>query len=727
MGNSEVVETQIYKVRDPGGVIRKIRGPIGASDEEVLTQAKSLFQSTISGAALGNPALERYGDLRLRQGAKADPFVAIGSAALTGGALGAASPEILTGLGRAAMTTPYTARLSPFLTGAGQVLKSGGRAAPTAAGAISGATGETAGQIAEAAGAGPVTAEAARLVGGGLTAETANLAKTVLHKYILTPALSLRSKIKKETVIALLEKIEGAPQSITAKELKFIEEQIAELRGPSGKTDAPLEAVGSIMGVEGQRVMSEADQKMIAALSQASGAQIQRSPVERADIGAGLRDTINKRNEAMLIARSSQYAKTEKVRDALVASKENAGTYINALPQYQSILDDLKAQLDNSVVMKRSPDVQRSLQKVLDELSPPKPRIGVEPFPGLNIEQATPETKQIGVSFQAIDDVRRKLGEVFKGKPAEGYEALNDARGRELYAKLTALQKKFAGGDAGPHAKLLEDYHAQSEALEQFRTRLGRKTTTLDQYQEGQFSTDASTLPSTYFKTRASIQALKELTGNDAQVNAAALQFVNNELAGKDAAAVRRWLAKNTEWVAEVPAVRRLADNYATRLEGAERSLRNAENFAKQAAKDSAMLTHNALPAQRAVDLIKSGDTELWGRIAPVIAQSPQAKAQMVNAVRQVVADQATAKATSDLFSRNIRPFLESTKIATKEEMDFIAQKLSNIQAMSIPEPEKLGIARRIILNSAGAWTATALSRTGTTTYQWMKEKQVPE
>ena len=42
--------TTVYKVRDPSGVLRKIRGPQGASDEEIITQAKLLFPETPSQA-----------------------------------------------------------------------------------------------------------------------------------------------------------------------------------------------------------------------------------------------------------------------------------------------------------------------------------------------------------------------------------------------------------------------------------------------------------------------------------------------------------------------------------------------------------------------------------------------------------------------------------------------------------------------------------------------------
>ena len=100
---------------------------------------------------------------------------------------------------------------------------------------------------------------------------------------------------------------------------------------------------------------------------------------------------------------------------------------------------------------------------------------------------------------------------------------------------------------------------------------------------------------------------------------------------------------------------------------------------------------------------------------------------QMVNAVRQVIADQATGKGTIDLFSRNIRPFLEQSKIANKGEMDFIAGKLSDIQTMNLPPEQALGLMKRMILQAAGGWAASAASRTGVSGYEWAKEKVVPE
>lgn len=661
------------------------------------------FASTPGGAAVGSPGLARQGDRLLRDPQMSDVLTNIAGAGVTGGALGAFSKELLTGAGNVigGFNVPAARTVGNFLKGAGQVIGAGGRTVPATMGAVSGVASETAGQAVEAVGGGPVAAETARLVAGGLGPETLTGTKALLKTYVLKPALGFAAHIKKQTAKTILEKLDGTPQTLTEQESKFVEQMIAELRGPGGKTNEPLEKVGSIMGAEGQRLMSAADQQMIAAQAQAAGVKPTGVQAELADIGGGLQTTINTRFKGALAERDAQYTANKKARDTIVEEREAAESYVTALPEYAALLGELKAQL---VPGKRSPSVQAGYQKMLSEL----------------------ENHDVPITFQALDDVRRKLGDAFRGKPAEGYDAIGETAAKDLYGKVSNIQKQFAGGPSGPQTKLLDDYAEKTEGLNIFSSKYGKKSTALDQYREDTFATDPSTLPAAYFKTRASVQALKELTGNAAQVNHAALEFANRELAGKDAAAVRAWLGKNSEWLAETGPARTLVDRYATRLEVAERSLRNAVDFVAQATKDSSMLTRQALPAQRAVDMIRSGDTELWSKVVPVIVQSPQAKTQMVQAVRQVVADQATSRSTADLFERNIRPFLEQSGIAAKAEMDHIASRLANIQTLNVPEAEKLGIAKRLILQATGGWLSSAVSRTGAAAYQYVPDTEGP-
>lgn len=672
------------------------------------------FTITGGGAAVGNPNLARQGDRAIKDVSIGERGLTIGGAGAMGSTLGAAAPELLSMGAAATRAFPQLAPLSTGLDFASQAARAAGRIPGAIAGGMAGLGSETAGQVVEGAGGPQIAAEGARLVAGGPIGEIPNAAKEVLKKYAVVPALGLMSKFKHETAKKFLSMVDGTPQSLSQKERDFVDSVISEVRGGE-KTDAPLEAVGSIMGAEGQRLLSASEAQTVQALRQAGNVGnpggYPGTTQEMADIGGGLRKTITTRNEALLKARGDEYNANQRARDALVSGRESSGNYPSQLPEYESVINEIKSQLSNTDAMNRSPAVAANYKFLLSQLTNGEKDV---------FGQAKP------VSFQALDDVRRQLGDAFRGKPSEGYAAMDTATAKDFYHKISAVQKKYAGGDTGPQAKLLDDYASATPGLEKFSSTFGKKATALDQYRDEQFATDASSLPSTFFKTRASIQALHELTGNKTQVQAAALEYANKELAGKDGGKVRDWMSKNSEWLSEVPTTRTLIDKYATRLEGSERSMRNATDFAAKAEKNADMLIGKGLPAQQAVDLIKSGNAEFWAKVIPVIQKSPQAKDQMVLAVRQVVADQAASKSTGDLFSRNIRPFLERSGIATTAEMESVAKGLADIQAKKIPEGEKLGLGKRLILQSIGGYTAGGASRSAVGGYGLLAD-QIPQ
>lgn len=668
-----------FVVTDPDGKEYVVNAPAGATQEQALEYAKSQFGSTQGGAATGNPNIQSAAPKAI----KADTgtsLEAIGGAGVIGGTLGAFGSEIMSGLAKATSAFPQTNRLTPYLETAAQGLRNAGRLQGGISGAISGMAGETAGQVAELSGAGPTTAELARIAGGAVGPELKNLAAWGVKKAAGASGVT--------DIIDAARKYAGKDVTLNDAQKKFLESEIAALRGGI-KSDDSLERVGSIMGAEGNRLMSMADQQTIAAMRQAAsvGNAGGNPAVTIDDIGQGLRSVITKRNEAALSARKSQYSQNEQARDAIVQRQEGAGQFVSQLPEYESLVKTVRSELDNSSSMRRSPAVQANYQKILGSLI---------------------EKDGKPISFQALDDLRRQLGEAFRGKPPEGFEAISANAAKELYGKISQIQKKYAGA---PQAALLDDYATSTQGMESFSSRLGKKATALDQYRDDEFATDAAKLPAIYFQTRTSVQALKELTGNATLVNNAALDYADKVLAGKSASQVRKWMDKNAGWLGEVGPTRKLIDNYAGRLEAAERATASAKDVAAAVAKDASILMQGKLPVQKAVDLIKSGDPQVWSKVTPLIAQSPQAKEQMVKAVRQVVSDQATAKGAADTFQRNIRPFLESGNIASKAELDFIAKRLENIRDMKVPEPEKLGIIKRMLLQGAAGWAASAEAR----------------
>lgn len=686
------------------------------ANPETQAAIREKFGLTSGGAATGNPSIAAQGRKGLGLGGRnLDPLVEIGGATAIGAGLGAASKEILTGIGTGIGALPYpVARtVGGFLRGAGQVIGAGGRAAPTAAGALSGAIGETSGQAADMAFPdSTVLPELTRFVAGGIGPESVKIVPAAF-KALKSPLTTAQD------VMRWIQQATGKEVGPSSAQAKYIEEQVAALRGGE-KTNQPLEEVGSLMGERGRNLMDFGDQQLIAAQQRAAGVKAPGQARELADIGGELQGTINTRYKGALETRSSEYKQNEERVKNLVNFKEGNGRYVSQLPEYEALVNELSAKLDSKVTNIPASQ-QGGYRKMVDDLRNANPDAR---YPDLEGGTTTLPDGTSPMSFEALDRIRRKLGEAFRGKPAEGYEAIGAAEAKELYRRVSDIQKRFAGNG---QTKLLDDYADRTEGLNIFSSKYGKKATALDQYREDTFANDPTGLPSAYFKTRASVQALKELTGSQPQVNAAALEYANKQLAGKDAAGVRQWLSSNAEWLAETGPTRTLIDRYATKLEAVEKSVKNAQEFATQATKDSAMLTRQALPAQRAVDLIKSGDTELWEKAIPAIVQSTQAKTQMVNAVRQVIADQATAKATTDLFSRNIRPFIEQSNIGTRAEMDFIAEKLANIAAMNVPEAEKLGWMKRILLQAASGWSAGAAARAGDKSYQWSKEKVVPE
>lgn len=686
-----------------------------------ISTATPAFEETAGGAAVGNPNIQRQGfnaqKIKLGGG---ESLSAIGGAGAIGGIMGAAAPEILSGASMLTKGMPAPiSSLSVPLQYMATAARAAGRGTSATMGAIGGLTGETAGQVAEGLGASPIAAEGARIVGGGIGPEALVLGKKILQTYVTKPALSLAMHLKKQTAKQILNKIDGDPSSLSDKELAYVNTLADDIRSPqpfvsSGgapKSDEPLEAVGAIMGQRGQSLLDDADRQLIDATNKRAGiGSFDAQNRSVADVGERLQAQILARNEAALKRRSEQYAANETARDAIVTKREAANSYPSSTAEYKGLVAELQSVLDNTDVAKRSPSVQSGYQKILGEITNPEVDVFGQPKP---------------VSFQALDDVRRKLGEAFKGKPPEGYDALTKSQAKDLYGKISNIQKSYAGGDDGPQAKLLEDYARDIPEIQKFSSKLGKKVTALDQYREGQYP-DPTDIPKNFFKTKASISALKELTGSQAEVNSAAIGYANRELEGKTAPQARNWITKNSEWLNEVPVARQVVTKYAAKLQDAENSLAAAEKFAAQAAADSKMLTRQSLPAQRAVDLIKSGNTELWAKVIPAINQSPQAKTQMVNAVRQVIADQSNSRATSDFFSRNVRPFLEQSGIASKQEMDFIANKLKDIVDLKIPEPERLGMARRVLLQSTGSWAASAASRAGVEGYKYMAN-QVPQ
>ena len=651
------------------------------------------FQSTEGGAAVGNPSLKAQGENAVGMIANDDPLKAIGRSALSGGLIGAGAAELVGGAGRIVGALPRGAAAGRALERTGDALRNAGRVAPAVAGAQAGAISEFAGQAVELAGAPWQAAEAARLIAGGTGPELTKAAAWVVRNKGGIPMLYEH-----------LKKTFGNEVKLTEEQRKFIENRVAQIQG--GGTTADLEGVGSLMGAEGRRLMSDSDRKLADALigqAQVEGIEgTTMSPNSLSGIGERIRAIVVPKFKVLDDAQANAYKATKVVRDKLVSDLEGNGRFVSQTPEFKKLVSELTAELDNSQGMKNTPAVQAAYQKILNSLVSKEKDVSGQSVP---------------TRFTALDQERRQLGDAFAGKPDEGYAAMGSARAKELYKKIRDIQVQYAGGKGGAHDKLLSDYAADIPGLEQASSKIGKKVTGLDQYREGVYATDAKEIPKAFFKSTQSFKDLVELTGSAKEANAAALAFADRELAGKGAADVRKWMGE-MEWMPNAPAVRKLVDNYASRLEAAERSVNSATDYAKRIAADTTGLLANKIPAQKATDLIEaglSGKMQLFDMIGPVVSKSPAMQAQMMNAARKVVAERVTgassAKETAKLFDQNLRPMLEKMGAGDPMTLDFVGKRLKEIAAMAIPEVQRLGMSKRILLQGMAGWTASIEGR----------------
>jgi hypothetical protein len=689
-----------------------------------------------------------------------DPIKEMLYATGLGGIFGLATPEVTMATGKVLEKVPYTPvrmagksmqAAAPSMTGVGQRLVGGGL------GATGGFTGEASGQIAEAFGAPQPVAESARIVGGILPLELA--AQTVRGGSAL--ARYIASKIPGFNIVRSVMDDVGAEQ-LVGKQKELVKQRIQELRQSPFATDdqkkiydvlldevnkakslADLEANWSRLA--GEQVSKEERKAatsfagMAGELQETKKTIIQRakdairdvgdSTRDLSQIGTSLRDKILSRFETGSLERSAQYKEQKKIRDAVVAGKEGQGILVESMPEYKSLVQDLRNKLLKGKIAQQQkiapvtePGVLKAYQNIYDAVTARRVEIGVN-------EMGNPVYKTFPTSFDALDDVRRRLGDAAFGKAAEGYEALGQKIAEEYYAKISNIQSKFAGES---HDTLQGNYELASRLLEKFRTKAGAKATAMDRIDPTQFKTDAKSLPATLFNSQQSVADAIALTGDRNLVVQEARNYVAKNLANMNASQAKNWLTgkTNSDWLSALPEVRQTANAYVANLERAEqravgtakvekkmssketqalkesgRALEAGEKKAVEitdaARKDAERILGTKEPAAQVSSIILSGDRTMWDRIAPAIAASPNGQQVLESAVRQVMAD----KASQGIFSAerfwqtSLKDSLARTGLMSPDKINEISRQLNAIATSTLPEQQKLTLFGRTMKN----------------------------
>lgn len=729
-----------------------------------------------------------------------DRLMDIGGATAFGTVAGAFSPEIAFGAGMALEKFPLS---PPPVRAAGRAMQAAapsmegakGRAVGSLAGGFGGLTSETAGQAAELFGASPPVAESARIVGGLLPLEAvtsgtrgvgslvsmikpgAGTAYNMMRSVMQDVGVANLAGKQRELVMQRIEELRKSPFTTDAQKKIYDtiadsvskSTNIAEVEADLARRAAEAEARGVRGAAEqvsreerergvklaGTRAELEEAKKTLVDRAKSGLRQVGDATVELSQMGRTLRDRILSRFETGSLERSEAYKKQKALRDQAVAAKEGQGVFVESLPEYKSLVQDLRNKLlIGSTARKQTtapvtePGVLKAYKNIYDAVTSRRVEVGVN-------EMGNPVYKTFPTSFDALDDVRRRLGDVAFGKEVEGYSAIGSNIAREYYAKLSQIQSKFAGE---AHDVLQSEYEIASRLLEKYKTKAGAKATALDRIDPQQFKTDAKSLPGALFNSQQSVADAIALTGDRNLVAQEARNYVARTIANMDAKAAKNWLTskQNSDWLSALPEVRTAANNYVMNLERAEgmaagagkvatrkealerqagreagkaleigekeagRLVKEGEAVAGKitdaARKEASTILSTAEPAARVQEIITSGDRTLWDRVAPAIAASPNGKQVLEQAIRQVMADKAQQGVfgAQRFWQSSLKDSLARTGLMPTNKINEISQQLDAIANSALPEQQKLTLFGRTLKNLIVTYGAPAV---GTSAY----------
>lgn len=772
------------------------------------------WHTTPGGATVGNPNQARPQLRSFREGSglgeATGEILGAGAIGTVGGYF---APELLQGAAMVAPMLPYGSLVAPWLNATGVALKAH-RLGSAGTGLIGGLIGETGGQAMEAAGANQFLAEGTRFVGSAIGPDAARFGIFLTKKALQAPAMSIENKMWKETAKAMVAKLEGRPQDLGEQERQMLDDLVADFRRGAKSPNELNKVFGGLEAGSAEALLaSQNEANRILATSQRSAHEeisaamkgdifrrrealprlqeigdkaIAAARGQRSTLGADrtvseqgdeLRGLIVPRHKAAIDARKVEDTVLRQKRDDLVKQQEAAGKYLEDVPEYKELVRSLEnkllaapeARMGTELRQVSDPSTEKAYSTLLEAMSKKRIAVSAEEaaqaqgqgltviFDGKNPLTKEPQAYRVFKnSFDALDDVRRKLGTVFSRQPAEGYEAIGADIAHKYYAQIGDIQKKYAGGKGGIQDVLQTKYADATEGLQRYGTPGGKRLTAVERYDDTKFVADASSIPGYFFRSKQGVQDLIELTGDKAYVVKAGKEFASDQLRDLNESQVRSWMTKNRDWLTTTPegqqvwlSVSKYAD-VLQRGEGVARSIaagkgkveaqivsmtdaankasgsilaagekdagkaiKYGEDLAAALVGDKFQSGNVKLGAERVRQLIESGNARQWDITSAAIHKSPEAKAAFPGAVRQVIADRAetSVKGLSEFFERKVRLAAESTGLLSKQEAAEMSRKILAIENMKIPEQDKYWEAKRMLLQAIGGYSATGVAR----------------
>ena len=731
---------------------------VWAGYTSVTPPADTTFNAPAPNAAAPAPTDEGM-PLRVTVGAtprtEVDPY-AVGGAAATAGVFGAASPEITMALGKGMAKIPYMpVKAAGYgLQAAAPYMKTfTGRVVPAIAGFFGAGSGNVAQQNLESAGY-PATG---KLVGMGVEFASQPLADL---SAVLASKLAKNVPVVGAALNDLAKHVGVDLSKLSNAETKIVAQEIARLRG-----DAPDAAGALYQELEkgAGRIVSEADAAALTrqtkaasdytaeitaagrmpteadtlvAKSKARVHDIGNADTELTDIGTRQRKAISDRFSEENLARNQESRDLKAERDSIVKERENKGEYISNLPTYKNIVDRIdKVLLEKNVPASVgvAPETEQSTLNAFKEIkSALEPRripitdaAEAQALKAQGVQIEEKDGKFVRVfqpSFNAVDTVRRKLGDAAFGQGEEGFKAIGQARAKKLYEYLSDLQSRYAGQ---AQDELQGGYEAASGLLERFKGGAGAKVLKTERLSPDMYTKDPKDVPASFFKSRDGVAQLSAISKDPALVEQTAGDYVARNLKGKSADEAERWLRSNSDFLSapELKNVTQKAVDYVDQLRGVEgkttgmlagakakeASAKESLNLGVTEAKDIAAqgratakdILADKFGVDRVNSLLDSTKKSEWESVANALRTSQSGRDLLAQSIEQRLAKiagdalEANKPITASAALDKITEPLLATGLIDQAKISSLKTQLNKIEK---PETEKLSWLKTQIL-----------------------------
>jgi len=325
-------------------------------------------------------------------------------------------------------------------------------------------------------------------------------------------------------------------QQEAARIEKQFRDQIAEMRSKAGRL--------TTRAAEG----TQEAQKSLAAIG---------TPQTPTETGRSIRDATTPIFENLKKVRSDNAEKFKGEAFGEALNKERAGQRVSDTQAFKDALTAIANAIKNPETKLRNisiADVESQLLKVRRALDP------VKEVDGVSVGEP--------VSFQGLENLRRFLRDRSYGLPAEGFDAIGQRQAGDLADAVEAIQKQFSP----KITKFLEQYRADSEPLNRFKTKLGEALVGKEEFDMTRFATDPAELANKVFKSETSVKDLMQLIGGDAR---SAEQFARGVVANKlqDASSkdIQKFVTSNADWLNQFPQLRQQLELAATTIGRSEK------------------------------------------------------------------------------------------------------------------------------------------------------------